>query len=304
MKRLELLKPIRIGGMTVRNRLVCADLECYFDGNGKLLDRTLKAPGAFGLWLLDAGSVHSSSGISPALFGDDAAHLIEGIVRNLRKDDVRVIQRFTHGGHLVPALDGQPPWGVSARPGPTGITPKAMTQEDILELRFSFVSAALTCQECGLDGVEITVCSGNLMQQFLSTLWNDRTDHYGGSDANRSRFLFETIRAVRAAVGPDFVVGIGLGMDPSHTDDPGAMAALLLAHLESERLVDYVEHFEPAAPHTHSPTELPRVFTGHCTSIDDAAAIIASGRADLVGFLATTASSRGGPHPLRAPRRS
>jgi 2,4-dienoyl-CoA reductase-like NADH-dependent reductase (Old Yellow Enzyme family) len=273
MKRLDV--PIRIGGMTVRNRLVCAGQGGYSDGIGEL----------FGLCLLDAGSVHRSSGISPALFGEDAPHLIEGVVRGLQKDDVRAIQRLTHGGHLVPAFDGQPPWGVSNRPGPTGITPKAMTQQDILELRLSFVSAALTCQECGLDGVEIAVCSGNLMQQFLSPLWNDRTDHYGGSDANRSRFLFETIRAVRAAVGPSFIVGIGLGKDPWDPDDPGAMASVLLAHLESERLVDYVEHFEPAMPQPPGLTGLPRVFTGHCTTVDDAVSIIASGRADLVGFV-------------------
>jgi 2,4-dienoyl-CoA reductase-like NADH-dependent reductase (Old Yellow Enzyme family) len=284
MKRLELLKPIRIRGMTVRNRLVCAEEACLFGGDGEVSDEAQGSRGAFGLCLLQAGSIHRSSAISPALFADDAPRRIERIVRNLRRDDVRGIQRLTHAGHLAPAFEGQPPWSVSARPGPTGITAKAMTREDILELRFSFVSAALMCQEWGLDGVEITVCSGNLMQQFLSPQWNDRTDHYGGSDGNRSRFLFETIRAVRAAVGPDFVMGIGLGKDSSAPGAPEAMASALLADLESERLVDYVEHFQPAPPRQSGASGLLRIFTGPCTSTSDAASIIASGRADLVAF--------------------
>jgi 2,4-dienoyl-CoA reductase-like NADH-dependent reductase (Old Yellow Enzyme family) len=289
MKRLELLKPFRIGTMAIRNRLVCAQQECYFGADGEPFDWAEQARGAFGLCLLEAGSVHRSSGIAPALFGDTAPRLVQSIVRSLESDDTRVIQRLTHGGHLVPSFDGRPPWGVSSRPGPTGRAAKAMTPEEILELRLSFVSSALMCQEWGLDGVEVTVCSGNLMQQFLSPACNDRTDHYGGSYANRSRFLFETLRAVRAAVGPDFVVGIGLGRDPSLPDASGQMASVLLDHLDSEKLVDYIEHFEPAAARPSGTVTLPRVLTTDCRSLDDAAGIIASGRADLVGFIA-------GPH--------
>jgi len=285
MKRLELLKPIRIGSMRVRNRLVCTGQERYSDENGVPFDWAEQARGAFGLCLLEAGSVHRSSGISPALFGDAAPQPVQAIVRDLSQHDVRVVQRLTHGGHLAPSYDGGPPWGVSSRSGPTGVVAQPMRPEDILELRFSFVSAALMCQEYGLDGVEITSCGGNLMQQFLSPICNDRTDHYGGSHANRSRFLFETIRAVRAAVGPDFVVGIGLGKDPSFPDAEET-AAVLVRHLESEKLVDYVEYFDPFGPQPAGASVLPRVLTSDCRSLETAASIIASGRADLVGFRA------------------
>jgi 2,4-dienoyl-CoA reductase (NADPH2) len=165
-----------------------------------------------------------------------------------------------------------------------------MTLDEVRELRLSFVSAALLCQEGGLDGIEITACSGNLIQQFLSPVSNHRVDDYGGSFANRARFLFETIRAVRAAVGPDFVVGIGLGKDSSTPGAPGAMASELLAHLDSEQLIDYVELFEPTAPRPSGAGGLPRVLSGRCTSLDDAGALIAAGRADLVGFFAGPAT--------------
>lgn len=287
MNRLDLLKPTRIGGLRIRNRLVCAAQNGCFDEQGELFEWAARSRGAFGLCLLEAGGVHPSSCTGPALFGDDPPEFFNAIARAAKSDDMRLFQRLSHGGHLFPSFRGDAPWAVSARPGPTGITGRAMSPAEIQEVRFGYVSAALMCQASGLDGVEISVCNGNLIQQFLSPAHNDRRDHYGGSCENRSRFLFETLRAVRAAVGPDFVVGAGLGGDasgPADTDAPG-LASRLLGQLESERLVDYVNHFAPMAARPPDGARLPWVLTTRCLSLDHAADFISSGSADLVAFM-------------------
>lgn len=71
-----------------------------------------------------------------------------------------------------------------------------------------FVSAALFCKRAGYDGVFVHSAHGWLMHQFLSPITNLRTDEYGGSIENRMRFPLEIIRAIREAVGDDFIIDV------------------------------------------------------------------------------------------------
>lgn len=291
MNLLELLKPIEIGNQTIRNRLVGMAQEQCFDEHGELQDWAECARGAFGLCLLKAGSVHPSSGLEPTLFGHGALALFKSIARRGDADQTLVIQRLTHGGNLFTSFGGDVPWGVSARRGPTGLVAKPMTADEILEIRLAYVSAALMCQEAGLAGVAISACSGNLIQQFLSPLHNDRRDAYGGSVENRSRFLFETLRAVRAAVGPDFIVGASLGKDTLTPEDPDDLSTSLLRQLESERLLDFVELYAPIRRAARAQDDLPRVLSCHYADLREAADYIVSGRADLVCYCPPDASA-------------
>ena len=86
------------------------------------------------------------------------------------------------------------------------VTLKVMTVEDIALVIRQFAEAGVRAKTAGFDAVEIHGGHGYLLSSFISPKTNKRTDDYGGSRENRIRFLLEVIRAVRAAVGPDFPV--------------------------------------------------------------------------------------------------
>jgi len=75
--------------------------------------------------------------------------------------------------------------------------PRAMTHEDIARVQQEFVTAATRALEAGFEWLELHFAHGYLGQSFFSTHANRRDDEYGGSFANRSRFLLDTLRAVR-----------------------------------------------------------------------------------------------------------
>ena len=99
-------------------------------------------------------------------------------------------------------------------------TPSAMTRTDIQAAVEGFAHSAANAKAAGFDGIEIHGANGYLLNQFLSTYFNQRDDEYGGSLENRLRLVVEVVRAIREAVGEDFTVGIRLSQgtvtDPDH----------------------------------------------------------------------------------------
>src|SRR5215207_3495561 len=81
------------------------------------------------------------------------------------------------------------------------VTPRAITREEVAQTVGDFAAAAAHAVEAGFDGVELHAASGYLVQQFLSTNVNQRSDEYGGPVGNRARFLFEVLDAMTEAVG-------------------------------------------------------------------------------------------------------
>ncbi len=91
--------------------------------------------------------------------------------------------------------------------------PRALTENEIRDFIDRFAKVAVIARETGFTGVQIHGAHGYLISAFLSPVTNRRTDAWGGSLPNRARFLLETVRAVRKAVGDDFPVGIKLNSD-------------------------------------------------------------------------------------------
>lgn len=103
-------------------------------------------------------------------------------------------------------------------------TPEVMTTDDIAAAITEFENAAALAIESGFDGVEIHGANGYLVDQFLNTVTNNRTDTWGGSVENRARFALEVARRVSARIGADRVglrvspygVFNGMGTDAEH----------------------------------------------------------------------------------------
>jgi 2,4-dienoyl-CoA reductase-like NADH-dependent reductase (Old Yellow Enzyme family) len=85
-----------------------------------------------------------------------------------------------------------------------------MSAEDIRSATEGFALAAARARDAGFDGVEIHAANGYLLDQFLTTYTNRRSDPYGGPVENRIRLTVEVVRAVVRTVGSDFVVGVRL----------------------------------------------------------------------------------------------
>jgi 2,4-dienoyl-CoA reductase-like NADH-dependent reductase (Old Yellow Enzyme family) len=88
--------------------------------------------------------------------------------------------------------------------------PVPLSEIEIEALIERFVSAALVAKDTGFTGVQIHAAHGYLISQFLSPRSNQRSDQWGGSLENRARFLMETVRRVRSAVGASFPISVKL----------------------------------------------------------------------------------------------
>ncbi|MEU6264109.1 FAD-dependent oxidoreductase [Saccharopolyspora shandongensis] len=226
-----LLQPFTIKQLTLRNRVVSTSHEPAFAEDGLPKDRYRlyhleKARGGVGLTMIGGSAVVAPD--SPPAFGNLLLYRDE-VVPWLRRlgDDVHaagaaVMCQITHlgrrtsnyAGDWLPVLSASP-----LREPAHRAFPKAAEHWDLDRIVRDYADAAARCEAGGLDGVEIQAY-GHFLDSFLSPTTNHRTDSCGGTLANRMSFPRRVIRAVRAAVGPGFVVGIRMMMDETR---PGGL---------------------------------------------------------------------------------
>jgi N-ethylmaleimide reductase len=173
----------------------------------------------------------------------------------------------------------------------------AMTETEIQTAIGEFAHSARSAVAAGLDGIELHSANGYLLEQFLNTASNQRTDGYGGSVANRVRFVLEVARATADAIGAD-KVGIRLspyGVFNGSASDPTTDE--LYTHLASElskiglvylHVVDHAAMGAPAVPEAIKAT-LRKAFRGTYVlsggyDLARAEADLAAGKGDLVAF--------------------
>ncbi|MBE3014151.1 NADH:flavin oxidoreductase [Microbispora sp. NEAU-D428] len=212
-------------------------------------------------------------------------------------------------GEMMPEYGGSGPWPL----------PAAMTRADIAEAVAGFVSSAENAREAGFDGVEVHGANGYLIDQFLTGYTNLRDDFYGGPVGNRVRLAAEVVGAIRAAVGPDFCVGIRLSQgkvnDHGHRWPGGAhdaeiiFAALAEAgatyiHIASEGR-DWIETARLDGGVTitglaRRVTGLPVIANGGMHDSARAAQVLADGHADLLSVGRGALANPDLPRRLRA----
>jgi 2,4-dienoyl-CoA reductase-like NADH-dependent reductase (Old Yellow Enzyme family) len=150
------------------------------------------------------------------VFVEDARDLpgLRAWARAARSGGSRVWMQINHPGRQSPRTltrDLVAPSAVGLKgAGPLFAVPRALTGDEITEIIARFATTARVAERAGFDGVQLHGAHGYLVNQFLSPLTNLRDDAWGGDAARRRRFLIELVRAVRAAVGRGFAVGLKL----------------------------------------------------------------------------------------------
>lgn len=231
----KLFEEFRLKDVVLRNRIAVSPMCQYTSNDGYPTDWHLvhlgsRAVGGAGLVVMEATAVSPEGRISPG----DAGIYYDGHVEPYAR-----INRFVKEHGAVPGIQiahagrkasAQAPWeggahldnseggwdviGPSAEAfgGDLWKVPQAMTGEDIARVRNDFVSAAKRSLEAGFEWMEIHFAHGYLAHEFYSPLSNHRTDQYGGSFENRTRFLIETFKAVREVWPERFPLTIRLSV--------------------------------------------------------------------------------------------
>jgi 2,4-dienoyl-CoA reductase-like NADH-dependent reductase (Old Yellow Enzyme family) len=216
-------RPLRIGGVTLRNRiLVPAHTTNYGEDNlpsGRhLAYHRERAAGGAALIIFEGIRVHRSSlGRRQGVNGYERAAIprFARIARAVQAEGARLFGQVIHlGRHIDGNFARMPSWSASAVPwSPTAPPPHPMTEAEIEQVIAAHGDVAANLVEAGLDGIELTMAHGHLLQQFLSPAVNRRTDAWGGSEGNRMRLALECLRRVRAAVDGRAAVGLRVSAD-------------------------------------------------------------------------------------------
>lgn len=219
-KYIHLREPLRVGGLTLKNRMLSAPTslaelganEHYSPEN--IAYYKLRAAGGAALVTVGDVIVDNSTGRShPQQVGMDDPGIIPYFVQMadaIHSGGAAASVEIDHGGALCdPAfLGGKNAIGPSGYVNEWGDTVEEMTEEQIYSVAESFGKAAALAKKCGFDMVMIHCGHGWLLHQFISEITNHRTDKWGGSMENRMRFPLLVIEKVREAVGKNFPIEI------------------------------------------------------------------------------------------------
>ncbi|WP_259454024.1 NADH:flavin oxidoreductase [Streptomyces ginkgonis] len=218
-----LLRPFSVGRLHLPNRVIMAPMTREFSPDGVPGEDVARyyarrAAGGVGLIITEGTYVgHASVGTSarvPHFHGDRALAGWSGVAAAVHREGGRIVPQLWHVG--MERTAGNPPEPEAPPIGPSGIgldgnrTGRAMTQADIDNVVAAYALAAAQAEALGFDGVEIHGGHGYLIDQFLWSHTNHRTDGYGGDIVRRTRFAAEIVAACRAAVSDDFPISFRL----------------------------------------------------------------------------------------------
>ncbi|WP_129135700.1 alkene reductase [Luteimonas sp. YGD11-2] len=319
----HLLSPVQAGSLTLPNRVVMAPLTRSRAGQPGDVPTPLNATyyaqrASAGLIVSEATQISPQGqgyAWTPGIYSDAQEAGWKQVTDAVHARGGRIAAQLWHVGrisHPLAQVDGATPVAPSAiaaegasafvvqedgTPGnvPTAV-PRALETDEIAGVVADYASAAQRADRAGFDMVEVHAANGYLLQQFLSTNSNTRSDRYGGSLENRARIVLEVVDAVVDALGAGRV---GVRLSPHFSghgiaDAEPEQSALYLAREFSRRGIAYLHIAEPDWAGGPKLDEAFRralreafqgvlVFCGGYTA-RTADALIASGIADAVAF--------------------
>ncbi|MGH3876797.1 MAG: FAD-dependent monooxygenase [Actinophytocola sp.] len=291
--------PLRIGGLTTRNRVVRA--------GGDLADA---ARTGAGLVLTGFVAVSAAGRTTPScpVLDESWAPVVGKLVDTVHDAGALVGVRLGHAGRRgavresgvdVPLRDGWPLLSASPlRYAPFGPVPREMSAADMEQVRSEFVAAATQARSAGFDALELDLADGYLLASFLSPLTNRRTDAFG---TDRLRFPLSVVDAVRAAWPADRLLvarltvtdwargGLTVEDGIAHA---GALAAhgvdlvhVRAGHTTASSRPEYRRgYLTTLSDRVRNEAGVPTLVGGYLTTPDEMNTIVAAGRADLCLF--------------------
>ena len=221
-----LFSPIRVGAVTLKNRIYSSGHAEAMAENGRPGDRLTryheaKARGGCALTIFGgSSSVHPSSPAAAwkqiANHGDDIIPAYRALADAVHAHGCLVFTQLTHMGRRAQADGEEADVLLAPSQIPERVhrdVPHELEAEQIAELVRAFGEAARRCRDAGLDGIELSMAHNHLIDQFWSPLFNQRQDEFGGSLDNRMRFGMEVLQETRRRAGRDFVVGARISGD-------------------------------------------------------------------------------------------
>ena len=314
-KPIDLFQPITLANLPLNNRFVrSATCEGMAADDGTVTDKLIQTltrltKGGVGLVITGHSYVLKQGQAGPWRVGLHDPAMKPGLSRltdSVHEAGGAIAAQLAHGGILT-----KPEYSGGDATGPSdGEGFRAMTLAEIETTVHGFASAAKLCRESGFDAVQVHGAHGYLLSQFLSPYFNHRIDAYGGNLENRARFLLEVVRAVRAAVGPDYPVLCKLNSEDFLPDGLAVVDSLLVGKMLEEAGVDILElsggtgasgKFRPVRPgKVNSPEEdgyfkesakrfraevnLPLILVGGIRSLEGAQRMVENGLCDAVSM--------------------
>ncbi len=312
----QLLKPLKIKSMELRNRVVMPPMTTMLgkrdhtvsDANIAYMKRVATSGAA--LYITEVSAVHPDGIEGPGMLGIYDDRFISGLGKlasQVHKQQQKAMVQIFHVGResqyqLARGRASAP----SALAGIFKTIPREMNPQDIAQVIKCFGKAAARARAAGFDGVELHAAHGYLLMQFLSGLSNQRLDEYGGSFRERSRFILEVIREVRRKVGQDFPISIRISAEEYAVGGYTLQDMLGIAPLLVEAGVDIIHtsfgtQSSPGgiicptieyalgfnakmAASIKNVVDIPVIAVGRFTNLSVAERTIARGDADLVAF--------------------
>jgi NADPH2 dehydrogenase len=307
-----LLNPLHSDLLSLPNRLVMPPMAtAKSESDGKVSPAMLEfyreksAGGQLGLVIVEHSFVHQTGKASTnqlSVADDSVIAGLKQLADVLHGNGVKAIMQINHAGSAASAeITGTHPVGPSAIVNPRkGGVPQELTQQEIDDVVTSFQNAASRVKAAGFDGVEIHSAHGYLLNQFFSPLTNLRTDAYGGSVENRIKIHLQVIKAVRQAVGPDYPILLRLGaadfVEGGSTIQDSQVAARAFEKAGvnildiSGGFSGYINpgnnqpgYFSSLSGAIKEVVSIPVILTGGISTAEAAEALLAAGKADLIG---------------------
>lgn len=312
----NIFKPLTVKQMTIKNRIIMPPMGTNFGGqNGEFEESHIqyyeqRAKGGTGLIIIENACVDfplGSNGTTQIRINHDCfIPALHRLTERLHRYGTCVAIQINHAGaSAVPDRIGTTPVSSSNIPSKTGgSTPRPLTKEEIEAIAEKYAKAARRAQIAGFDAVEVHGGHSYLISQFLSPVYNNRSDEFGGSVENRCRFAKMVIEKVRAEVGPMFPIIFRLSADELVDGGNTLEDSLeILEYLNDEvdiynvsaALNDSV-HFQIDAMHledgwraymseaVRNKFNKPTITTGNIRNPKVAEEILESGKADLIGM--------------------